>query len=73
MVLQGWYNEKKRIWGFSDPGCFSEFAGKCFKKTKNLSPEIIVEPTCGESSILITAYKAFNPQKSLGIEIQKES
>lgn len=40
-------------------------------KTKKLSPKVIIEPTCGAGSILIASHHAFNPQKSLGIEIQK--
>ena len=63
---------KKREFGdFQTPAVLANLLVNVLK-TKNLSPEIIVEPTCGEGSILITAHKAFNPQKSLGIEIQKE-
>lgn len=39
---------------------------------KNFSPEIIVEPTCGLGSVLLTADAVFKPKRTLGIEIQKE-
>lgn len=62
---------KKREFGdFQTPAVLANLLVNVLK-TKNLSPEIIVEPTCGEGSILIAAHKVFNPQKSLGIEIQK--
>ena len=41
-------------------------------KNKKISSEVIVEPTCGKGSILLSAYNAFKPQQALGIEIQKE-
>lgn len=40
-------------------------------KSKSISPDVIVEPTCGTGSILLAAHNAFSPKKSLGIEIQK--
>lgn len=39
---------------------------------KNFSPEIIVEPTCGLGSVLLSADAVFKPKRALGIEIQKE-
>ena len=39
---------------------------------KNFSPEILVEPTCGLGSVLLTADAVFQPKRTLGIEIQKE-
>lgn len=36
-----------------------------------LSPNIIVEPTCGVGNILIKAHDSFSPQKTIGIEINK--
>lgn len=41
-------------------------------KAKNISPDVIIEPTCGKGSILLEADKILSPKKSLGIEIQKE-
>jgi DNA modification methylase len=38
-------------------------------KTKNINPDIIIEPTCGVGNVLLTAYKTFNPQKTIGVEI----
>ena len=40
-------------------------------KDKGISPEIIVEPTCGLGEVLFSADKTLRPQKSLGIEIQE--
>lgn len=42
-----------------------------FLKNKKISPEIIIEPTCGKGSILLSAYNTFKTKKALGIEIQK--
>lgn len=39
---------------------------------QNLTPTIIIEPTCGVGGILLAAYKRFSPQKALGIEINKK-
>lgn len=43
-----------------------------FLKDKKISPEIIIEPTCGKGSILLSAYNAFETPNTLGVEIQKE-
>jgi len=38
-------------------------------KSRNLSPDIIVEPTCGVGNILVSAHKQFSKANGLGIEI----
>jgi type I restriction-modification system DNA methylase subunit len=35
----------------------------------NIRPDVIVEPTCGIGNVLLTAHNFFNPQKTIGIEI----
>lgn len=40
--------------------------------TKNISPEIVIEPTCGKGNFIIASLKHFdNAKKVLGIEIYK--
>lgn len=62
--------KKRELGDFQTPSVLADLLVKVLK-TKNLSPNVIVEPTCGEGSILIASHNVFNPQKSLGIEIQK--
>lgn len=38
--------------------------------SKDIAPEIMIEPTCGMGSILLTVNEIFKPYKSLGIELQ---
>jgi len=38
----------------------------------NVNPQIIIEPTCGTGEILFEATKKLSPEKSIGIEINKE-
>jgi len=40
-------------------------------KDNNPHPNVIIEPTCGIGNILLTACKYFQPEKALGIEINK--
>jgi hypothetical protein len=40
-------------------------------KDLRLSPDIIVEPTCGVGNVLIKAQNSFSPKKIIGIEINK--
>lgn len=62
---------KKREFGdFQTPAVLADLLMNVIK-TKNLSLDVIVEPTCGRGSILFSAHKSFAPQKTLGIEIQK--
>ena len=62
--------EKREFGDFQTPAVLANLLVNVLK-TKNLSPEIIVEPTCGEGSILITAHKAFNPQNHLVLKFKK--
>jgi hypothetical protein len=62
---------KKEFGYFQKPLELSELMvdilkGLCF------SPNIIVEPTCGVGNILIKAHNSFSPQKTIGIETNKE-
>ncbi len=41
-------------------------------KNLGLSPDIIIEPTCGVGNILLQAHNSFSPQKTIGIEINEE-
>lgn len=62
---------KKREFGdFQTPAVLADLLISVIK-TKNLSLDVIVEPTCGTGSLLFSAHKSFAPHKSLGIEIQK--
>jgi hypothetical protein len=38
----------------------------------NICPNVIIEPTCGIGNVLLTAHNSLNPQKTIGIEINKE-
>jgi hypothetical protein len=38
----------------------------------NFKPSVVVEPTCGLGSILLSAVNSFSPSKSLGIELQEK-
>ena len=62
--------KKRELGDFQTPSVLADLLVNVLK-AKNLSPNVIVEPTCGEGSILIASHNVFNPQKSLGIEIQK--
>ena len=62
--------KKRELGDFQTPSVLADLLVNVLK-TKKLSPNVIVEPTCGEGSILIASHNAFNPQESLGIEIQK--
>lgn len=42
-----------------------------FLVQKNISPDIIIEPTCGIGNILLAVNKALHPKKTIGIEINK--
>ena len=62
--------KKRELGDFQTPTVLADLLVSILK-TKKVSPKVIIEPTCGEGSILIASHNAFNPQKSLGIEIQK--
>lgn len=62
--------KKRELGDFQTPTVLADLLVNILK-TKKISPKVIIEPTCGEGSILIASHNAFNPQKSLGIEIQK--
>ena len=38
----------------------------------NFKPSVVIEPTCGLGSILLSAVNSFSPSKSLGIELQEK-
>ena len=64
--------EKKKEFGdFQTPTVLAKKMVQILK-AKNISPDVIIEPTCGKGSILLEADKILSPKKSLGIEIQKE-
>lgn len=64
--------EKAKEFGdFQTPARLSEQIIEILK-SKNLSPDKIVEPTCGLGSILLEAEKIYQEAKLLGIEIQKQ-
>ena len=62
--------KKRELGDFQTPAVLADLLMNVIK-TKNLSLDVIVEPTCGTGSILFSAHKSFAPQKTLGIEIQK--
>lgn len=61
--------KKRELGDFQTPSVLVDLIVNILK-LKKVDPKIIVEPTCGKGSILFAAHKAFNPSKSLGIEIQ---
>lgn len=63
--------KKRELGDFQTPISLAESLVSLLKD-KKISPEIIIEPTCGKGSILLSAYNAFKSKKNLGIEIQKE-
>ena len=63
--------KKKELGDFQTPTCLADSL-VLLLKNKQISPEIIIEPTCGKGSILLSAYNTFKTKKTLGIEIQKE-
>ena len=63
--------KKRELGDFQTPQKLSELLVRLLKN-KLISPEIIIEPTCGKGSILLSAYNTFKTKKTLGIEIQKE-
>jgi hypothetical protein len=60
--------EKKEFGDFQTPLDLSRLMVNIIK-TKNINPDIIIEPTCGIGNILLTAHTVFNSQKTIGIEI----
>ena len=63
--------KKRELGDFQTPQELSELLISLLKN-KKIFPEIIIEPTCGKGSILLSAYNTFKAKKALGIEIQKE-
>lgn len=63
--------KKRELGDFQTPQKLSELLVRLLKN-KLISPEIIIEPTCGKGSIFLSAYNTFKTKKTLGIEIQKE-
>lgn len=63
--------EKKEFGDFQTPEILAKIIVDILIE-KNISPDAIIEPTCGLGSILLEANNRFTPQKTLGIEIQKK-
>ncbi len=63
--------KKKELGDFQTPLNLAESLVELLK-SKEISPEIIIEPTCGKGSILVSACNTFKAKKALGIEIQKQ-
>ena len=63
--------QKKELGDFQTPEVLAELMTGIIK-AKNAAIEVIVEPTCGKGSILLSAHKMLQPRKSFGIEIQKK-
>jgi hypothetical protein len=63
--------KKRELGDFQTPTVLADSLVSLLKN-KKISPEIIIEPTCGKGSILLSAYNQFKTKKALGIEIQKE-
>ena len=62
--------KKRELGDFQTPTVLADLLVNVIKE-KNISLDVIVEPTCGKGSILFSAHKSFFPKKTLGIEIQK--
>ncbi len=63
--------KNKEFGDFQTPTDLAELLVTLLKNKKN-SFDIVVEPTCGEGSILLAAHKNLDIKKILGVEIQKE-
>jgi 16S rRNA A1518/A1519 N6-dimethyltransferase RsmA/KsgA/DIM1 with predicted DNA glycosylase/AP lyase activity len=64
------FTRKKEFGDFQTPLELSHLMVNMINE-KNIRPDVIIEPTCGIGNILLTAYNYFQPQKALGIEINK--
>lgn len=62
---------KKEFGDFQTPSVLADLIVQLLKN-KKISPEVIIEPTCGLGSILLKAHSKLKPKKTLGIEIQKK-
>lgn len=76
MASTGWCSmvKSKEIVEFGDfqtPDSLTNIIIDILSK-KNISPTIVIEPTCGVGGILLAACKKFLPAKAIGIEINKK-
>jgi hypothetical protein len=60
--------QRKEFGDFQTPLKLSELMVNILKEL-NISPNKIIEPTCGLGNILLQAYNSFEAQKTIGIEI----
>ena len=65
-------NTKKELGDYQTPLFFTDKICEYLKNSLNISPDIIIEPTCGTGNFLKSAYEFFNAKQLYGIDIDKE-
>ncbi|MDR2624124.1 MAG: N-6 DNA methylase [Methanobrevibacter sp.] len=65
-------NEQKEFGDYQTPSYFTDIVCRYLRKRMNLSPNFIIEPTCGRGNFIDSCLKYFPNSKICGIEINKE-